>query len=404
MLFQDDRLARAFSPRMLGNDRIAHADGDALPVILDEHVLSNGNGRYRVMATLVQDPGLGGDDPGFAFHPVVMGDGGTGDQLLQLEQVAGTLPGGLVYPTIGGLLQPDPGLHIEVVKIGKRPPVEEVILHVIDHPLDLPLGLRSVGTMGTRDKPVMVSKVDEGRVKFPRTNADLLHVVVQDAAGPSAAIIKCLLVASDQRLQVHAGRECHEHEPRIAQDQDKGVDAGQPTRTVAIAAAVTPVTLRLLPGRGLVANNQFARPAGTDLPEVILQYRGTAGIAHAPNLFQQSHSREVALLDALLQVILVGIQLAGAFAWLENRRSLRSEHLAYSVTGMTRHPGDRPNRMSLTGQEFDVHVLIWIEHRFAWGSAPRQSRCGFLAINLPTHGGCFVPLYGLHFAAFPVPL
>jgi hypothetical protein len=105
-------------------------------------------------------------------------------------------------------------------------------------------------------------------------------------------------------------------------------------------------------------DKQHAFPQKTHRAQIIVQDRLSTRVAHAPDLLQQTGSGEVTLPHPFIEISLEGIQLAAAFTRLEDRHSLAREYLPYSITGTTRQPGYRPDRMSLSGQMFYVHVLI----------------------------------------------
>ncbi len=91
-------------------------------------------------------------------------------------------------------------LPIDVLDIDETSAIEKIVLHIIHHPFYLAFSTRPPDRMGFDAKPIMIGKIQKQRMKFPRLNPHLLHVVVEHRARPPAEELKSFYMTIDERL------------------------------------------------------------------------------------------------------------------------------------------------------------------------------------------------------------
>lgn len=94
-------------------------------------------------------------------------------------------------------------------------------------------------------KALVAGEVGELRVEFGGSQADLLHVVVEDFLRPTPEELKGVLMAAQQCRQLHRRCELDIEHAREAQDQNEEIDGEDPARRIGKTAAVGPVGLGL---------------------------------------------------------------------------------------------------------------------------------------------------------------
>src|SRR5215467_8844492 len=77
-------------------------------------------------------------------------------EILGPEQVHRPLASGGVFPHISHMVQPMASLSVHVGQVSKYSSVQEVVLQVMNHPLDLALGARPPHAMRLNGQPIVI--------------------------------------------------------------------------------------------------------------------------------------------------------------------------------------------------------------------------------------------------------
>ena len=272
-----------------------------------------------------------------------------------------------MHPPVGGVGQPVLPLRLQIRPAGEGTAHEEIVLDVIDHPLHLPLGAWAAHPAGVGDEAIVLGKVQEERVPGGARTAGQLHlghVVVEQLAGPAAEEGKRRLMTGQELRERHAGGELDIQHAGKAQHHQEEVDLHRLALAIGKSAAIGPVDLRLLAGRGLEAHGGFGLRTllGPKAGQIAAQHAQTAGVSHRADLLDQAHRREGTRLIALLQVRLVGIELRSTGRLGEGHRGRLLQQFVDRVAGVAGEAGNRAARVTLVEQLLDVHPFLHGEH------------------------------------------
>ena len=159
-------------------------------------------------------------------------------------------------------------------------------------------------------------------------------------------------------------RRALEPDPADLTRCDLGVVHVQLALAIGESAAIGPVDLRLLAGRGLEAHGGFGLRTllGPKAGQIAAQHAQTAGVSHRADLLDQAHRREGTRLIALLQVRLVGIELRSTGRLGEGHRGRLLQQFVDRVAGVAGEAGNRAARVTLVEQLLDVHPFLHGEH------------------------------------------
>ena len=352
---------------MLGDDQVAGANDHPLLAQLDQNRLADVLRGHRVAAALQVDKTIRAHLAGALGGEAVGGSGGQRGELLRRQQVDGAPAGGGVDPPVGGVGEPVLALRLQIRPAGKGAAHEEIVLDVVDHPLHLPLGAGAPHPAGVGDETIVLGEVQEERVPGRARTAGQLHlghVVIEQLPGPAAEEGKGRLVTGQELWQRHAGGELDIQHAGETQHHQKEVDLHRLALAIGESAAIGPVDLRLLAGRGLEADGGFGLclPLGPEPPEEAAQDAQTAAVAHGAHLLQQAHRRERARLIALPQIRLVGIELRRAGRLGERHRGRLQQELVDGVARVAGDAGNRAARVAFVEQLLDVHPFLHGKH------------------------------------------
>src|SRR5262249_47833914 len=128
-------------------------------------------------------------------------------EILAPEQVHRPLSSGGVFAHIRYMVEPMTTLSVHVGQASKYSSVKEVVLQVINHPLDLALGARPPHAMRLNGQPIVICEVNEQRVPGITVKLNLLHIVVEDLVGPSTKERECVEMTPNQALYLHRRSE-----------------------------------------------------------------------------------------------------------------------------------------------------------------------------------------------------
>jgi hypothetical protein len=213
-----------------------------------------------------------------------------GREPLLREPLEGALARRAVEAHVRHRVEPETRIPIRLLRAD---PVVLVRQHervgeVLHRALDFALRLGTPWLAELQFQPVVAQEVQEARVqlgvrhRLAAHQNDRLRVVEEQRAGPAAEILEGQREPVEQFGEHHAVGEVHETGTRPAQDGAEAVELA-PVRQ---AEELAPVDLRLLPGRGLVADRQLleALSLGADRPDEILDQRDLARIAAGADL------------------------------------------------------------------------------------------------------------------------
>jgi len=145
-----------------------------------------------------------------------------------------------------------------------------------------------------------------------------------------------------------------------------------------VRAELGPVDLGLLAGRGLEAHHRLTAPLPVGIGE-LLEDGEAAAVAHGEDLLVERRRRELRELgEPREQVVLVGIELAGAHAWGAHRRAATAQGASHGVAADAQRAGDRLDRHTRAVQGDDVHPLLQTDQQDPLPELPRLRLSGSL--------------------------
>src|SRR5690606_37060484 len=197
-------------------------------------------------------------------------------------------PSRAVHPHVGHVIEPGPGLGVQVPKTAEGETLEEVASDVAHGALDLAFGFWASRTMDAGLKAVVLRKVEEFRVPLhltvlPSADGHGLHVVVEDALRHALEVVKRIHVAALQNGFVRLPHKLDVQHPAPAQHHGETphvpLDAEHPH-----TAKVAPIVLDYLTRFRFVANAELSLALRPLTFHEVFQDGVAAFVTQAPNL------------------------------------------------------------------------------------------------------------------------
>ncbi len=365
----DDALVGADGQGVAGK-LLALGTDDEEGVILQfahQQLLAGGTGRHRVVVAAVADQAVAAAAPVTDQAGVIGGLAGQRLQPLLRQPLGRHGPGGAMHPPVGHRLDPRPCLVIQVGQVGEGQPGPEGGAHIADPTLDLALRLRPIRVAGLGGEAIVGGEVEEGRIPMDGAvgvpfQHDGLEVVIEDAPGAAAQRLEGVQVAAQEGGGGQRDGEFQVDGARPAEGQQEGVQLVGPAAMVD-GAEMAPVHLGLLAGCRLEAQRGLGRAGRAQGLDEGAHQPLLARIALRLDLMEELLGVDDTLGDALLQVGLEGVELAGAG---RGRPALPQQRPgddgAHRLTVMAGEAGDVTDGHAALVQLLDHEAVLHLQH------------------------------------------
>ncbi len=279
-------------------------------------------------------------------------------------------PGRAVHPHVGHVIEPGPGLGVQVPKTAEGETLEEVASDVAHGALDLAFGFWASRTMDAGLKAVVLRKVEEFRVPLhltvlPAADGHGLHVVVEDALRHALEVVKRIHVAALQNGFVRFPHKLDVQHPGPAQHHGETPQVPLDAEHLD-AAKVAPIDLGFLTGFRFVANGELSLALRPQRFHEVFQDGIAAFVTKAPNLAENDLSiGDFVLQDALQDVLFVGVELGrplGLRGPLITPRRALLEQTRHGLAVNPQLPGDGRFRKAFGEQLSNLQHILTSVH------------------------------------------
>jgi hypothetical protein len=301
--------------RMIGNELFAAKDGDpTVFLILYVHDLSDIAVKHGIPIRLIGDHAVRRHLARMALDLLKRREVDGFQSFLQ-PALHGNRPGGTMNANVGDLIQPLSGLKVEIVQARERAnPRPKIFAHVTDSVFDFALRTGPVRPASLESEAMVAGKVREtlvpdGMSLIVGAGYHGFHIVVQDDFRPTAEVLQCPQVASDQRVQLLILRKLHVHHSGVAHHHHERI---QPFRTaIPVRDEPSPIHLSLVAGRCFVSHGGFADDRGAQRLHKLPKLRSSTRVAFGSDLLKNDPGVDAALFHSGTNVVLEWIELGG---------------------------------------------------------------------------------------------